>query len=271
MKGVMNMKKYGLLILLVAIPLFLAGCDAYEYRLVSRLLGGETYSLHIVTSPLEADIAIDKEHKGTTPLRVEYIAPVYTEIYWDYVHFNDATGYVYSRIRSPAAVHRARYENREEYVQFVEQTRTLNIQKEGYEDTVIVFTVSNAGRKIPEVIKLVKKKTVLPPETNGREKQAPQQQQQMMGPTIVIGGKTVTGDDAVKIVNYGLIMFDSTPQGAEVLIEGNSIGFTPTSYLKFEVGTYNVEIVKSGYQSWERKIIAIQDSSIVINPPLEKR
>lgn len=100
---------------------------------------------------------------------------------------------------------------------------------------------------------------------------APQQQQQMMGPTIVIGGKTVTGDDAIEIVNYGMVMFDSTPQGAEVLIEGNLIGYTPTSHLKFEVGTYNVEIVKTGYQSWERKIMVIQDSSIVISPELEKR
>lgn len=98
-----------------------------------------------------------------------------------------------------------------------------------------------------------------------------QQQQQMMGPTIIIGGKTVTGDEAVKVVNYGMVKFDSTPQGAEVLIEGNLIGYTPTSYLKFQVGTYDVEIIKTGYQPWKRKIMVIQDSSILINPKLEEK
>jgi len=97
-----------------------------------------------------------------------------------------------------------------------------------------------------------------------------EQQQQMMGPTIVIGGRTVTGEEAVKIVNYGIVKFDSTPQGAEVLIEGDSIGHTPTQGLKFQAGSYNVRIIKTGYKPWERTIMVIQDSTITFNPKLQE-
>lgn len=110
----------------------------------------------------------------------------------------------------------------------------------------------------------------IPISKDEQEEQQMQQQQQVMGPTIVTGGRTVTGEEAVKIVNYGMVKFDSTPQRAEVLVEGNLVGYTPTSYLKFQVGTYSVEIIKTGYQSWRRKIMVIQDSSIVINPQLEQ-
>lgn len=264
------MKKYRVLIpLLVLLPVFLlAGCVCEQegWLLVgTEQLGGETYTIPIVTSPLEAKVTIDKEYKGVTPLKISYTAPQYEEQTW---HYRKTS---YPILGCYTAEKKVEYIDEEPYSAFVEQDRVLSIEKANYEDVVIVFNMNNANTKIPEIIKLVRRESALSPEDRKKEQQLPQQQQQMMGPTIVIGGKTVTGDDAVKIVNYGLVMFDSTPQEAEVLIEGNLIGYTPTAYLKFEVGTYNAEIVKIGYQPWERRILVIQDSSIVINPELERR
>lgn len=278
------MKKWGLVLLLVTLPLLLGGCNWSEVRDARRTLGGEVYDIDIVTSPLGADVEIDKQYKGVTPLRVSYITPQYTEVFWERVVVT-GSGVVLERIplsREEAesikvllsesarrSLTLPQYIGREEYEQFFEQKRVLSIGKEGYEDVVIAFSLRDVERKIPEVIQLVKTRTYFP-EEGRREQPAAPQQQQMMGPTIIIGGRTVTGEEAVKIVNYGMVKFDSIPQGAEVLIEGNLIGYTPTAYLKFQVGTYNVEIVKAGYQPWERKVMVIQDSSIVINPQLEQ-
>jgi hypothetical protein len=103
---------------------------------------------------------------------------------------------------------------------------------------------------------------------------APQQQQQnmqqeMMGPTIVIGGQTVTGDKAVEIKEYGMIKFESKPPGAEVYIESNLVGNTPTGSLRFQAGTYGVDIRKKGYKSWHNSIMVVARSTVGITAELE--
>jgi len=98
-----------------------------------------------------------------------------------------------------------------------------------------------------------------------------QQQQQMMGPTIVIGGRTVSGDAAINIKEYGFVVFQSEPRGAEVYVEDNLIGNTPTTKLKFQNGTYNVRVAKEGYTEWERQIMIIEGSTITISAELKPK
>ena len=228
-----------------AIALFLNGCISS--------LNGKGY-LEIDSFPQGANIFINDKLVGQTPHRLEFP--------WTRVFGYDFDG--------DAA--------------FDPQLRILLI-KEGYfreERTlrrgrdVIVEEVGNGQSGVPTRARVMfylepssPVSTVEKPSTP-IVTPTPQQQQQMMGPTIIIGGKTVTGEEAVKIVNYGTVKFDSAPQQAEVLIEGNLIGFTPTSDLRFQVGTYSVSIIKRGYKPWKRRIMVIQDSSIVINPQLEQ-
>ena len=110
----------------------------------------------------------------------------------------------------------------------------------------------------------VTKKTDPPP-------QQQQMQQQMMGPTIVIGGQTVTGEAAVKIKEYGVVNFQSNPDGAEIYIENNLVGNAPISQLKFEKGSYNITAKIRGYKDWKRQILVIENSTITIKAELEKK
>ena len=184
MKGVMNRKKYGLLILLVSLPLFLAGClnPSLTFREVERFLGGETYDIHIVTSPLGADVEIDKHHKGVTPLRLQYDAPQYTEIFWERKQI-DIWGSLYTSFihKERASLMRQIYPDdvrgftepgfygRKEYEQFINQKRVLSITKEGYEEVVIVFNMNDIETRIPEIIELVRIEAVLPSEDSEKE------------------------------------------------------------------------------------------------------
>ena len=97
-----------------------------------------------------------------------------------------------------------------------------------------------------------------------------QMQQQMMGPVIIIGGQKVTGEQTVEIREYGTVIFHSVPDGAEIYIDGNLIGNTPTQGLIFQAGSYQVELKKSGYNSWSRKIMVISNSTMTFKVELEQ-
>ncbi len=46
----------------------------------------------------------------------------------------------------------------------------------------------------------------------------------------------------------------STPPGAEISIDGNFVGDTPSSNLNVAPGEHVVILKKSGYKTWERKL-----------------
>jgi hypothetical protein len=49
--------------------------------------------------------------------------------------------------------------------------------------------------------------------------------------------------------------FASTPPGADIEIDGNFVGNTPSS-LTVEPGEHAIKVRKSGYKPWERKMKA---------------
>ena len=107
-------------------------------------------------------------------------------------------------------------------------------------------------------------------ETSSPQQQEQQMQQQITGPTIVIGGQKVTGENAVEIREYGFVSFQSTPTGAEVY-EGNLlIGTTPISKLRFQSGTHNITMKLKRYKAWVRQILVISNSEINIKADLEQ-
>lgn len=204
------------------IPLILTGCSKVE---------SEQLTLDIDSRPRGATIFVDNEEVGKTPTSISrwYVVRVPTRPF--------GAGFASEVICGPIPT------------RSLSEVKSIAVDAylDGYESQKKYWTPTDGStpQHMLFILTPIKAAVTVP---------APQQQQQqMMGPTIVIGGKTVTGEEAVKIVNYGTVKFDSTPPQAEVLIEGNLVGFTPTAFLKFQAGTYNVEIIKLGYKPWERK------------------
>jgi hypothetical protein len=61
----------------------------------------------------------------------------------------------------------------------------------------------------------------------------------------------------------------STPDRADIEIDGNYVGSTPSA-VELAPGSHSIVVKKSGYQSWERKIVATSGSSVNVAADLEK-
>jgi hypothetical protein len=61
----------------------------------------------------------------------------------------------------------------------------------------------------------------------------------------------------------------SLPDGADIEIDGNFAGNTPSD-LGVEAGEHSVVVKKPGYKNWERKMKVVAGSSIHLNAELEK-
>lgn len=214
--------------------------------------GGEHYSRQIATNPSGAKIYIDGEFQGYSPFSLDFGTPQYTD------HHAKAFNCHWS----------SRYEGKEAYDEALNKDHVLEIKMDGYESVVITFKLSNLSQKIRDLYVLPVKPTATPTESKLAQQQM---QQQMMGPTIVIGGQTVTGEAAVKIKEYGLVNFQSVPDGAEIYIENNLIGNAPISQLRFEKGTFNITAKMKGHKDWKRQIMIIENSTITIKAELEKQ
>jgi hypothetical protein len=66
------------------------------------------------------------------------------------------------------------------------------------------------------------------------------------------------------------VRFTSTPSGAEVDVDGNYWGTTPTRELtRLPVGTHTIVVKKIGYKPWERKIDLASGDDRTVNAELE--
>lgn len=65
------------------------------------------------------------------------------------------------------------------------------------------------------------------------------------------------------------LQFTSEPAGAEINIDGNYAGNTP-SLIKVKPGTHSIKVTKSGYQSWVRTLDVNAGDSRTISADLEK-
>ncbi|HTS35502.1 MAG TPA: PEGA domain-containing protein [Candidatus Solibacter sp.] len=61
----------------------------------------------------------------------------------------------------------------------------------------------------------------------------------------------------------------SVPDGADIEIDGNFSGNTPSD-LEVEPGEHSIVLKKSGYQNWERKMKVVTGSTIHLNAEMEK-
>jgi hypothetical protein len=63
-------------------------------------------------------------------------------------------------------------------------------------------------------------------------------------------------------VDYNQVQFDSTPEGAEVYVDGTFIGNTPIS-TPVKDGTHNVKISLQGYADWNKKVPTTAGSRVL--------
>jgi hypothetical protein len=68
---------------------------------------------------------------------------------------------------------------------------------------------------------------------------------------------------------FASIQFSSNPTGAEITIDGNYLGNTP-SLIKLRPGTHSIRITKKGYTPWERWIDTGAGESRTVAAALEK-
>ena len=65
------------------------------------------------------------------------------------------------------------------------------------------------------------------------------------------------------------IVVKSTPDGADIEVDGRYVGSTPSS-VQLKVGDHKIAVKKKGYTTWERTIILSAGGNIVVDASLEK-
>jgi len=73
-----------------------------------------------------------------------------------------------------------------------------------------------------------------------------------------------------KVAEVGLATVDikSTPDAAEISLDGKFVGNTPSSF-RFPVGDHSIKIEKSGFKPWERAISITAGGALTISATLE--
>lgn len=66
-----------------------------------------------------------------------------------------------------------------------------------------------------------------------------------------------------------LLRFKSDPASAEVLIDGEYWGSTPTSEIQMKPGPHTIAMKKRGFQIWERKVTLVPGDTRTVNAELE--
>jgi hypothetical protein len=96
---------------------------------------------------------------------------------------------------------------------------------------------------------------------------APQPQTQ---PTTAPRPNTsVSGATAIQPTNNAQLEIASTPAGAEIQIDGNFVGNTPST-IGVSAGDHLIRIGKSGYEPWERRL-KISTGKVNVNTELEPK
>jgi hypothetical protein len=65
------------------------------------------------------------------------------------------------------------------------------------------------------------------------------------------------------------LQIESTPPGADIEVDGNFVGSTP-SEVQVAEGDHTVVVKKSGFKNWERKLKSSSGSNVSLNAELEK-
>lgn len=65
------------------------------------------------------------------------------------------------------------------------------------------------------------------------------------------------------------VVVKSTPEGAEITIDGKFVGSTPST-LTLSAGEHNIVIAKAGFKSWQRTMTVNTSGSVTVDASLEK-
>lgn len=65
------------------------------------------------------------------------------------------------------------------------------------------------------------------------------------------------------------VVIKSTPEGAEISIDGKFVGSTPST-LTLSPGEHNIVIAKAGFKSWQRTMTVNTSGSVTVDASLEK-
>ncbi len=96
---------------------------------------------------------------------------------------------------------------------------------------------------------------------------------QVVAPDAAFTAAPPTGNDHKQptgIASTTGISVKSTPDGADIEVDGKFVGSTPSS-LQLSVGDHKITVKMSGFEVWERTITLSYGSSVVVNASLEKR
>jgi hypothetical protein len=74
---------------------------------------------------------------------------------------------------------------------------------------------------------------------------------------------------APPVLSTGKLSVTSLPDGADIEVDGNFVGNTPSD-VQVVGGIHNVVVKKTGFKDWERKLTVSSGSSVHLNAELEK-
>jgi len=80
---------------------------------------------------------------------------------------------------------------------------------------------------------------------------------------------TPTAAAAVPTADLATVVVQSTPDGADITVDGKFMGSTPST-VRLPPGDHTIVLEKSGYKTWQRTMTVSPGASITIGPTLEK-
>lgn len=93
-------------------------------------------------------------------------------------------------------------------------------------------------------------------------------------PDVIIGtAPPITGSTPPNAppVEKVRVAIDSEPSGADVSIDGAFVGNTPLPEFRLTPGQHEIELKKSGFATWTRRITVVSDTPTNVRATLEKK
>jgi hypothetical protein len=75
---------------------------------------------------------------------------------------------------------------------------------------------------------------------------------------------------AVPASDLATVAVHSTPDGADITVDGKFVGSTPSS-IRLSPGDHTIVLEKSGYKTWQRTMTVTAGATITVGPTLEKK
>ncbi len=76
-------------------------------------------------------------------------------------------------------------------------------------------------------------------------------------------------EQTATVADASSVSIKSTPDGAEITIDGKFVGSTPST-VQIKAGEHNISVKKTGFNSWERTMTIDAGGNLTLNADLEK-